>query len=702
MTHPQASPENAIPSIPPLSPGARRPFWSVMILAVANPEYLKKAITSVLEQDAGVNRMQIEVIADRSTPVDVQGLVQQVGGDRVTCFFDEKQAGRQAMLHNALLRAAGHWIHVLPGQHWVTAGFYESARQQIHRHPGLSLLFGPSIQVDAQGAARSITASIAGQEGPIADFALRQSLWNQVCPAAAIVPRWVYERVGGFDRSLEWGDDWEMWFRAAAAGFAVWAGFPRSVCRTEAPSHHFDPLPANWRWTDATTLIERLTQKLSPADRPSLPPQPYQELAQSLVTLSHFYRRMGRPAQSLAMARAAVRLDRNGEAIAELGQALRIYPWTQGRLSGALGVIGKALGSRKRAAETPAPEVAIPSPPAPAVSAPPQSADAVRARQQAIATAHGIQILYEGKAIRIRRHADEIRIDAEHPTYIHDMIVGFDYYFSAVYPVETAEGRVADYSTPRVHRLRRSGVEFEFPSLPESDETTEIYHQALDIHRGDAILDLGAYAGASAYFLSAAVGPEGLIAAFEPDKINARHLRANVARHHLSNVRVFEKGIWRETGTISFQTEGNLGSAVEEITRRSSHAVSVEVASLQDAARLAGARRISGVKMDIEGAELEVLRHAGEFLRQHRPRLVIEPHSVHGSMNTDALRETLEGFDYDVELVRQGSLDWPLLVAVPRSGSAIPALANSVPESPAIPGDENGVDEMAPVGADLR
>ena len=278
-----------------------------------------------------------------------------------------------------------------------------------------------------------------------------------------------------------------------------------------------------------------------------------------------------------------------------------------------------------------------------------------------------VELSFEKTFIAIRKGNREIRINPSHDVYVWDMANFFDHHYSAVTPRSHNGHAIVDYSRPQLHRLTRSGLEFEFPALPEPEESTEAYVSALDLKPGDVVLDLGAYAGASAYFLAQAVGPTGLVASFEPDEATFRYLEANVARHHLDNVRTFQKGIWRERTTLAFQSEGNLGSSIAHLVGRSSNVKTVEVVSLDEAAVLAGGRRVAAIKMDIEGAELEVLRNAGDFLRRHRPTLIVEVHfQLNGPPPYDEIFDILRSYDYSVGYLPQGT-GGELVVARPNT-----------------------------------
>ncbi len=238
--------------------------------------------------------------------------------------------------------------------------------------------------------------------------------------------------------------------------------------------------------------------------------------------------------------------------------------------------------------------------------------------------------------------------------YTNDMIVWFDYYHSAVKAFMSDGIAVVDYSSPRLHSLSKSGAEFTFPGLPESDESIMEYVTALNVKPGDTVLDLGAYAGASTYFLSKAVGPDGMVLAFEPDETTFRYLEENVARHNLRNVKCFKCGVWDSKAVVHFQMEGNPGSGVVTLLGRNSSSKMASMITLDDVSEIVAGKRIAAIKMDIEGSELPVIKSAREFLTRHQPNLVIEPHYVDGKLVTDEVCKLLQSYGFDIKMLSQG------------------------------------------------
>ena len=110
-----------------------------------------------------------------------------------------------------------------------------------------------------------------------------------------------------------------------------------------------------------------------------------------------------------------------------------------------------------------------------------------------------------------------------------------------------------------------------------------------------------------------------------------------------------------------------MGSSAVSVLGRNTNVKVVKVLSLNDAVKLAGkeATRVAAIKMDIEGAEVAVLKSAGDFLQRHKPRLVIEPHFVNGRMCTEEICQLLRSYGYSVQLLAQGVQSWPLIAASP-------------------------------------
>lgn len=269
-----------------------------------------------------------------------------------------------------------------------------------------------------------------------------------------------------------------------------------------------------------------------------------------------------------------------------------------------------------------------------------------------------------------RRPRRAIRIGRRHEAYLWDMLIDFEYWHGAVEP-EMVEGlALADYSNPKVHRLRPSGDDFRFIGLPEHEGRTKLFLDAAQLRPGELVVDLGAYCGATCVAFARAVGSTGHVVTFDPDPAAAAVCRENVARHVPGMVTVVEAAVWSKAGTIPFVAEGNIGSAAAAVLPRGGATREVLAVSLGDAfaqaCQISGLARVAFLKINVEGSEVPILEGGIDALRTHRPRLVVEPHLVEeGKLNTETVMSLLAMAGYRGKLGHQASYTHPHIVGEP-------------------------------------
>lgn len=153
-------------------------------------------------------------------------------------------------------------------------------------------------------------------------------------------------------------------------------------------------------------------------------------------------------------------------------------------------------------------------------------------------------------------------------------------------------------------------------------------HRLIDatVDRGATVIDVGANIGYNTVYLSRAVGPSGRVVAVEPAADNLRVLRENVAANSLTNVVVHAAAAGRRREVRDLFLRGDT-SAVNSLFRRSvyAHVTGVEKIDVVPLDVL-----VDGdadlVKIDAEGAELDVLAGMPRLLAHHGVRLIVEWH----------------------------------------------------------------------------
>jgi len=157
-------------------------------------------------------------------------------------------------------------------------------------------------------------------------------------------------------------------------------------------------------------------------------------------------------------------------------------------------------------------------------------------------------------------------------------------------------------------------------------ETVALFERFLQ--PGMVALDVGAHIGQYTLVAARLVGPTGQVHSFEPDPETCAWLEGNCARNSLPNVHVNRIALSESTGTRTFYfaTTHDIGSnSLAEPLNFSGRKAQVECMPLDSYLASRGLARVHLVKMDVEGAELAVLR-GGErlFSNPERPVLIME------------------------------------------------------------------------------
>ncbi|MBI4446466.1 MAG: FkbM family methyltransferase [Acidobacteria bacterium] len=147
-----------------------------------------------------------------------------------------------------------------------------------------------------------------------------------------------------------------------------------------------------------------------------------------------------------------------------------------------------------------------------------------------------------------------------------------------------------------------------------------------NVRAGETWLDVGAHYGYTAIALSELVGGEGRVFAFEPVLETAGHLAETRALNRLFQLRVLPMGLANPEELRSLQM--NLERGMAEAFNRDGHSETIMVARLDWLwPRICGANeRIDGVKIDVQGMEIETLYGMAHLCWTFRPKLVVEIH----------------------------------------------------------------------------
>jgi FkbM family methyltransferase len=144
---------------------------------------------------------------------------------------------------------------------------------------------------------------------------------------------------------------------------------------------------------------------------------------------------------------------------------------------------------------------------------------------------------------------------------------------------------------------------------------------------GSVVIDGGAQLGYLTLRLARAVGPTGQVHAFEPDPRAAPKLREHVACNELPWVSVSECGLLDRAGTFDLALPAILGwASVIPGAWGAQETARVRMTTLDGYVSEHGIdpQRISLIKLDVEGAELDALRGAHDTLAATQAAVLVE------------------------------------------------------------------------------
>ncbi|WP_018289983.1 FkbM family methyltransferase [Verrucomicrobium sp. 3C] len=145
------------------------------------------------------------------------------------------------------------------------------------------------------------------------------------------------------------------------------------------------------------------------------------------------------------------------------------------------------------------------------------------------------------------------------------------------------------------------------------------------IRPGASYWDVGANVGFYTMLGSRLVGPGGRVVAIEPDPENANRLRAAVEKNGFRNVEVAEVALSSSEGVMALERHGAMSRLQAAQNVDGTAMVPVTVSTMEKLAERFGVPDV--VKIDVEGAEVDVLRGMGPHYQDRKPLFLIEFHS---------------------------------------------------------------------------
>lgn len=220
--------------------------------------------------------------------------------------------------------------------------------------------------------------------------------------------------------------------------------------------------------------------------------------------------------------------------------------------------------------------------------------------------------------------------------------------FSSVHVIKAGEGRGL-----KIANRRRADRAMRFGTY----ETAIQRCIADNLRPADVFVDIGANVGFFSLIAARRVGSDGRVYAFEPVAENAASIVRSCRLNGMSNVDVFAEAVGARTYRTKLILAQHIGGAMLASAGTPpdiAGSVQVDVVSLDDVIDGRKLRAPTLVKIDVEGAEMDVLRGMRRTLCSARPTLIYEV--------DDETRDGLEGKCEEIAnfLDDAGYEIWPL------------------------------------------
>jgi FkbM family methyltransferase len=213
-----------------------------------------------------------------------------------------------------------------------------------------------------------------------------------------------------------------------------------------------------------------------------------------------------------------------------------------------------------------------------------------------------------------------------------------------------AQGKIGRFGKTHEVTLRLDGIKLTVDaSRAELISYWEIWHECLYDYlpgfcpdRAECVIDVGANIGAFSLHQGLKKMAKRVIA-FEPSPTVFRRLAANLELNSLNNVQAINVAVGNRCGELPFlELPRSMNSRISDDGEQG--AFSVPCVTLDSALKPLSIRKVSLIKIDSEGYEMEVLEGASETLQQTE-RLIIELHRESDKNEFEALLFT-QGFRF--------------------------------------------------------
>lgn len=179
---------------------------------------------------------------------------------------------------------------------------------------------------------------------------------------------------------------------------------------------------------------------------------------------------------------------------------------------------------------------------------------------------------------------------------------------------------------PRVYLRNKDGIFFIRPGSSDLWMLSTVGESELreyfDLKSG-SFLDIGANVGKYSIIMGNKLRGIGKVFSFEPEPSNLNSLKKNIELNKLDNVNIVPMACSKEKGRWEFYIDKN-NSGGHSLVKKTNQKIFVETDKLDSIIESNKIKDIKLIKIDVEGAEMDVLIGSEKILKKYKPKIIFE------------------------------------------------------------------------------
>lgn len=197
-------------------------------------------------------------------------------------------------------------------------------------------------------------------------------------------------------------------------------------------------------------------------------------------------------------------------------------------------------------------------------------------------------------------------------------------------------------SQVNINGLKFRCVDFE-SFIILSDNFEKWMWNYIKLSRGDVFIDVGAHIGKYTIPAAKIVGKRGLVVAIESNPENYQTLLENIKMNNLSNVIAVNIAAWNQKQKLKLYIGDTQGHhSIKE--NFGLGYIFIDAAPLDEILEDLKVKKVNFIKIDVEGAEREVLEGLITTIKMNRPVMVLEI-----KRDFDLIKNFMSQFGYEIK-----------------------------------------------------